>query len=426
MSLPRAVRVIRDPIHGNINIYPTEEPILNSVEFQRLRFIAQVSLCSLVYPSAVHNRFSHSLGAMHLAGEMYRAITHNAQLPFDTNTFLAVRLAAMIHDIGHGPFSHIFERGVAFFNSQTKNKIPQPFSHEEMGLKIIDELLHDKIHESIRELVLKLVEGKDMPNDQWWLAQIIASEVDSDRSDFLLRDSYFAGVSYGNYEVQRLLETMTVAELPTGQAVMVFKDKGLMAIESFLFARYNMYRGVYFHHTNLIGDAMISRAVFELIRRDLYPRVAITDPREFVKWNDTRLYGIFHDLTYTPNVNFPDDPVFTTITGIIFRRLWKRLMVSNIPLAELRGKIGEFARDQGVNADLISEIITVKKLPYSWVPYHFEGDKPTTIYICDGRGKLYDLTEVSQIQVPANFMLNKQVLVHPDFIEPLSRYLGQP
>ncbi|MFX0095890.1 MAG: HD domain-containing protein [Candidatus Hodarchaeota archaeon] len=419
------VRVIRDPIHGNIRIYNTEEPVLNSREFQRLRYISQLSFCSLVYPGAVHNRFTHSLGTMHLAGEMYRSLTLNSRLDFDPEVFLAVRLAAMLHDVGHGPFSHIFERAVAFFNSKESNPVTWSFQHSVMGLRIIKELLHSKIDGNIRNLVIKLLEGKGLPDDQWWLSQIISSEIDADRSDFLMRDSYYAGVTYGNYELNRLLETMTLAEQPPdNKTVLVFKKKGLMALESFMFARYNMYRGVYFHHTNLIGDAMVSRAIYELIKQELYPRPGITDPKEFVKWNDTRIIGLFYDMAFSHDVNVAVDPVHTTITGIISRRLWKRLKIAeNLSNDQLKPLITSFADQQGIDADLFSEIITVKKIPYSCIPIHFEREKPARIYILDPNNRLQDLADVIQIQVPADFMVKRHILVHPDFIKPLTTFM---
>ncbi|MHA2362725.1 MAG: HD domain-containing protein [Candidatus Hodarchaeales archaeon] len=431
MERKTQTRIIRDPIHGNIPIYETEEIILNAIEFQRLRYISQLSLCSLVYPGAVHNRFSHSLGVMHVSGEMYRSLTQNtAGIEFDYESYLAVRMASMLHDIGHGPFSHIFERGVAMFDSKLKKSGIHLFNHEEMGLRIIKELLYQKIDPVIRDLVVKLVEGKDLPDKDWYLAQIISSEVDSDRFDFLLRDSYYSGVTYGNFELNRLLETMTIANQPDdNKSVIVFKKKGLMALESFLFARYNMYRGVYFHHTNLIGDAMISRALSELIKRDLFPRTAIVRPEEFVKWNDTRIIGIFHDLAFSSDIH-PEDPVYSTITGIVFRRLWKRLKIAkDLSIEQIRELIKNFAIQKGIEQDLISEIITVKKLPYSWIPIHFsdeiKADKPTKIFILTKNKRLRELTDVSQIKVPADFMENRQILVHPEFIQPLTQFIQE-
>ena len=428
MILPpvkQAIRVIRDPVHGNISIYDSsEERILNSHEFQRLRFIQQLSHCSFVYPGAMHNRFIHSIGAMHLAGEMYQFLTINSNLDFDPDIFTAVRLAAMLHDIGHGPFSHTFEHGVEFFNKKIK-KPSLSFIHEDMGHRIVKELLYEKIDSNIRDLVIKLLEGSNLGDDQWYLAQIISSEVDADRSDFLLRDSYYAGVSYGNYELPRLLETMVVADQPDGKKIIAFKHKGLMALESFIFARYNMYRGVYFHHTNLASDAMISRALYELIRRDLYPRNAITDPKEFVKWNDSRIYGILNEIAYSPTNNFPDDPIFTTITGLLFRHIWKRLKVTitAFPIEKLHLLVEKFSSNHDVEPDLIVEERDIKRVPYTHIPYHIEGDKPTTIFIQNSQNELVELTDVMKIQVPADFVYNRQIVVHPDYVHELTDFI---
>ena len=212
-ELPSPTRVIRDPVHGNIQIYPMEEEILSSKAFQRLRYISQLSLCSLVYPGAVHNRFSHSLGAMHLAGQMYISLTNNSpDEDFNPEIFQTIRLATMLHDIGHGPFSHVFERAVLFFKRKIKDI--KPFHHEEMGIKIVKEILNENLEKDTLKFVLNLLEKKNLNPENNYLTQIISSEFDADRADFILRDSYYAGVSYGSYELPRLLETMVLTNNP--------------------------------------------------------------------------------------------------------------------------------------------------------------------------------------------------------------------
>ena len=410
------IRVIRDPIHGNINIYESEEAILNTKEFQRLRYISQLSLCSFVYPGATHNRFAHSLGAMHLAGEYYKSICQNSGLEFEKEIFLALRLAAMVHDIGHGPFSHVFERSIKFYFSKVKND-HKSFHHEDMSYKILKERLFDKIDSSVFDLVLKLISGKNLPSDKLFLSQIISSEIDADRSDFLLRDAFYSGVNYGQYEIKRLLETISLSQV-NSKTVLTFKFKGLMALESFIFARYNMYRGVYFHHTNLIGDAMIARAMFYLLENELFPLESISDPVEFIKWNDHRLFGLFSDLIYSKSVLNRKNPNFVTIDGIINRNLWKRFnLPKNSSFETVISKIKEFSITNNIDQDFIFEDVNIEKTPYTWLPLQYDNEKPTNIYITDKNSEVVEFSSVSQITVPKDFLNYRQMLVHPDYFQ---------
>jgi HD superfamily phosphohydrolase len=427
-KLPSPKRVIRDPVHGNIDIYPLEEIILETKAFQRLRFISQLSLCSLVYPGAVHNRFSHSLGAMHLAGQMYNSlVTNSPNEEFEFETFQAVRLATMLHDIGHGPFSHVFERAVSFFKRKIKDI--ETFHHENMSLKIVRELFKDKLDNDIFNFVTNLLEKKNLPSNKSYLTQIISSEFDADRADFLLRDSYYAGVSYGQFELPRLLETMVLTNHPENdkEQIIAFKKKSIMALENFIFSRANSYRAIYFHHTNLVGDAMISRGVYELLKRKMFPLIALTDPKEFIKWNDTRLYGMFHEIANNETVD-SKNPNIETIHGLLFRNLWKRLNIRNHSLDYVYEVINGTAEKNEVDPDLILEKITVKKIPYTHLPYRSVLGHPQGIFLLEQKNKsnkLLELSDVMKIQVPEDFIINQQILLHPRFIHEIQSSLDE-
>jgi HD superfamily phosphohydrolase len=419
-KIPSPKRVIRDPVHGNIDIYPLEEMILETKAFQRLRFISQLSLCSLVYPGAVHNRFSHSLGAMHLAGKMYNSLVINSpNEEFEFETFQALRLATMVHDIGHGPFSHVFERAVSFFKRKIKDI--ETFHHENMSLKIVRELFKDKLDEEILNYVIHLLEKKNLPPDKSYLTQIISSEFDADRADFLLRDSYYAGVSYGQFELPRLLETMVLTNHPENdkEQIIAFKKKSIMALENFIFSRANSYRAIYFHHTNLVGDAMISRGIYELLKRKLFPLRALIDPTEFIKWNDTRFYGMFHEIAYNEESD-PKNPNIDTINGLLFRNLWKRLNIRDHSVDSIHQIINKIAEKNHVDSDLIFEKITVKKIPYTHLPYRSVLGHPQGIFLLESKNdqnQLVELSDVMKIQVPEDFIINQQILIHPKYIQ---------
>jgi HD superfamily phosphohydrolase len=425
-KLPSPKRVIRDPVHGNIDIYPLEEIILETKAFQRLRFISQLSLCSLVYPGAVHNRFSHSLGAMHLAGQMYNSlVTNSPNEEFDFETFQALRLATMLHDIGHGPFSHVFERAVSFFKRKIKDI--ETFHHENMSLKIVRELFKDKLDNEMFNFVTNLLEKKNLPSNKSYLTQIISSEFDADRADFLLRDSYYAGVSYGRFELPRLLETMVLTNHPENneEQIIAFKKKSIMALENFIFSRANSYRAIYFHHTNLVGDAMISRGIYELLKRKLFPLIALTNPKEFIKWNDTRLYGMFHEIAYN-EISDSKNPNIDTIHGLLFRNLWKRLNIRNHSLDYVYEVINRITKKNEVDSDLIVEKITVKKIPYTHLPYRSILGHPQGIFLVESKNnlnQLIELSDVMKIQVPEDFIINQQILIHPKFIKEIQSSL---
>ncbi len=225
------MKTIRDPIHGDIELSATELAVVDTEALQRLRRIKQLSFCSLVYPGANHTRFEHALGTMHLAGRIARRLDLEPEL---------IRLAGLIHDAGHLPFSHSLEN---VFN----------VNHED-NLKIVlkgnlgDVLNNHGYHPN--EL-LKLVKGNG-------LGTIIASQIDADRIDYLLRDSHYTGVAYGVVDADRIINVMGFKDS------LYFEKKGLIALESLLIGRNQMYEAVYFHHTVRIADAMLQEAISQI------------------------------------------------------------------------------------------------------------------------------------------------------------------
>lgn len=226
-------KIVNDPIYGFVSI-PDELhfDIIEHPYFQRLRRIKQVSMTNMVYPSANHTRFAHSLGAMHL---MHRAI----QLLRSKGTDIteeeeqAASLAILLHDVGHGPFSHTLE-----------NSIVKGISHEEISLEIMKKFnaLNDG----------KLNMALDIFTDRYpkrFLNKLISSQLDVDRLDYLKRDSFFTGVAEGNVNAERLLDMMEVVD--NGLAI---EAKGIYSVESFLVARRIMYWQVYMHKTVLSAE----------------------------------------------------------------------------------------------------------------------------------------------------------------------------
>lgn len=236
--------VINDPIHGIIELkcsdqFPVRE-ILNHPRVQRLRHIKQLGMADLVFPGAVHTRFNHSLGAAHLAG---RILSKLQPTGIDQNQVSMTILAALLHDIGHGPFSHAFE-------ILTKGEGLESISHEDWTpyfLKDMASVLNTKSAAFIEAVVSS--KGSASHGPLQVLSDVVSSQLDADRLDYLLRDSHFCGVSYGQYDLNWLLQCMEPITDEGGNRRLGVSSKGVGAVEGFLMARRLMTKSVYHHPT---------------------------------------------------------------------------------------------------------------------------------------------------------------------------------
>jgi HD superfamily phosphohydrolase len=251
LLVKRPSATFRDPIHGFIHADSLERALIDSRPVQRLRSIRQLGFTSLVFPGAEHTRFSHVLGAMDLAGRVYDALaSRNPDLldnrP-DSHDRRLVRVAALLHDIGHAPFSHSAE-----------GLFEDDLDHEDMTQRLLRteelEALFERWGEGLEpSQVARLLESPDTARERL-LAQIISSELDVDKMDYLLRDSLFCGVRYGNFDLARLLDTMLPLEDPeTGEWGLGVAEGGVHALEALVMARYYMFTQVYF---NRVGKAL--------------------------------------------------------------------------------------------------------------------------------------------------------------------------
>jgi len=230
----KETRVFRDVIHGYITVdyYPIWQ-LINTRAFQRLRRIKQLGGTCMVFHTAEHSRFVHSLGVY----EIVRKMLQMEEITSHLNDYqqLTVLCAALLHDIGHGPYSHSFEQVM---------EMP----HETMSIRIIledEEIsgLLSSVHQHLPQDVANVLRKKA---DKPLMVQMISSQLDADRMDYLLRDSYFAGVTYGQFDMSRILRTLRVKD-----ERIVFKESGVQAIEDYILARYYMYWQVYYHPVGL-------------------------------------------------------------------------------------------------------------------------------------------------------------------------------
>ena len=253
---PKDLEVIRDPLWDNIRLDRPALLALDTVTVQRLRYVRQVGHAFLVYPGATHTRFEHALGAYHLTRRALASLEERGELEdVPLADCLAVRLAALLHDIGHYPFSHALEE--AGFPS-----------HEALGVaKLSQGDLGSRLEEiggrGYAETLGALITGASASP----LQGLISGSLDLDKIDYLSRDARMCGVPYGTVDVDRLLATLTLVETGTGRYEVGVQEKGVSALESLLFAKYQMYRNVYWHHAVRSATCMFKRAVRGAVAR---------------------------------------------------------------------------------------------------------------------------------------------------------------
>ncbi|MFH1055237.1 MAG: HD domain-containing protein [Candidatus Altiarchaeota archaeon] len=234
-------KVIRDPIHGNIGFDGVSIELLDTAEMQRLRHIKQNGLCYLVYPAMNSTRFEHSLGVYHLGGLLAK------HLNLSESDEMELKAACLLHDVGHGPFSHTFD------DLMSKHGL----DHEERSAGIVfrsgvSDILSS--HGIKPGAVVKLIRGEGK------LGKLLSSEVDVDKMDYLVRDAYYAGVAYGVTDVERLIHSIGFE-----RGEIVVESGGLEAAESLLINRNMMYQTVYRHHTKRIAESMVVHAMDALV-----------------------------------------------------------------------------------------------------------------------------------------------------------------
>ncbi len=236
---------IIDPIHDFIRVYGPELKIIDSPVFQRLRGIRQLSGAHLTYPGAQHTRFEHSLGVMHIASQAGQALKEKGILK--TDDIENLRVAALLHDIGHGPFSHLFEEIL-----QQRKKI----SHEEMGRRIILKTeLGDILSKSgyDKKFITKLAFDNSKPQ---FMNQIISGILSADIMDYLLRDGYFTGAEHAKIDHKRITQSLEVH-----QKKLALESSALYSFESMMHSRHQMFKAVYFHKTVRSAEVMLLESI---------------------------------------------------------------------------------------------------------------------------------------------------------------------
>ena len=305
--------IIRDPLWNNITLDDLSIRLVDTRAFQRLRYVRQLGLAYLVYPGATHTRFEHALGTWHLAGRTLELLKARGDLKAEqSREARIVAAAALLHDIGHYPFSHALE------------EIGAPHHEDVAGALItrgeIADVLQRNIDGDAPAQVVELIRGKSRS----LLQGLISGSLDLDKIEYLKRDALMCGVPYGEIDVDRLIHSLTLVDDPvSGRRVVGVSDKGLAALESLLFAKYQMYRNVYWHHAVRSATAMYKRLVADAIGRGAL-RVA-----ELASFSDEAL---LHQLE--------ERSPSALLQGLRERRLFKRAF--ECPSAELPDDAAEW------------------------------------------------------------------------------------
>jgi len=311
-----SIEIIRDPLWNNIRLDPLSFELIDTPAFQRLRYVRQLGLAFLVYPGATHSRFEHALGTYHLARRTLTLFEEQEEFSaIGRDECQVVRIAALLHDIGHYPFSHALEEIGALH-------------HEEVARPLISggevaDILRRELGADAPERIVALIRGEsDSP-----LQGLISGSIDLDKLDYLRRDAFMCGVSYGEIDVDRLINALIVLRDPeTNRPGVGMIEKGLSALESLLFAKYQMYRNVYWHHAVRSATAMYKRVVADALDTgtlDAAALAAFTDE------------GLLHDLA-----GRSPTPLLRSLRE---RRLYKRAF--ECPAAHLAAGAAEWIAD---------------------------------------------------------------------------------
>lgn len=318
----------RDPIHGFISVTEGELKIINSAPFQRLRNIHQLATTYLVYHGAEHTRFGHSLGVMHLTSRVFDSVVEKNPLLFSDDAEenkkkiiwyrQILRIIGLTHDLGHAPFSHaseeLFENGREH-EDYTKQIICDTEIAEyinEIGAMIKAEL--GESYDITPELIWLIYEGKDVTSEQFimpdflFLKGFMDGELDCDKMDYLLRDAHYCGVTYGKYDLNRFVSTLT-AYKSDNRIQLAIERGGIQALEEFVLARYFMFIQVYFHKTRRFLDKSLVCSLKEILPNGKYP----VDTTEYLSWDDNRVLNLISSTQSTSVKKFKNREIMTCV-----------------------------------------------------------------------------------------------------------------
>jgi uncharacterized protein len=394
-------RTYRDPIHQEINLN-SEDPVENLLiqlidcrELQRLRWIRQLGTSWYTFHGAEASRFQHSLGAMHVARLILEKLFRDLSLtPEEVLEYRSIVLsAALLHDIGHGPFSHSCEKIM-----KTK--------HEEWTKKLIqspETQINKVLNEFDPELSSKVISLLGKTHPVKFLCNVVSSQLDCDRFDYLLRDSYYTGTSYGNFDLQRVISSLTVNK--EHDCLVVAGDKGMLAVEDYLYARYSMYLQVYQHKKSLATEILLQKLFKRLKLLSNGRRVAflenalhswITAPdrlsvKDFLMIDDTY---IIHHIKHW--IEEKDIVLRDLSKRFIERKLFRAVKIQiGEDLPKLLEEKSQELRKMNLDPDYYLDTVTIASNPYSF--YNPDKSDFFKAIFVQNQGQLQEISEISHV-----------------------------
>lgn len=381
-------KVFKDPVHRYIHVRDQVIwDVIGAKEFQRLRRIKQLGTTYLVFHGAEHSRFNHSLGVY----EIVRRIVDDSfsgRPEWDDSERLVVLCAALLHDLGHGPFSHAFENVFGLDHEYFTQQII-------LGDTDVNKILK-RVSEDFPQRVADVI-GKTYPNKQ--VVSLISSQIDADRMDYLQRDAYFTGVSYGHFDMERILRVMRPRE-----DQVVIKSSGMHAVEDYIMSRYQMYWQVYFHP--------VSRSAEVILTKVLHRAKALSKMGYDFKQQPTHFRGFF-DGTYTLNEYLAldegvlltyfqlwmseDDPILSDLSDRFVNR--KLFQYIEFDLAKDYMKMKELEllfKKAGIDPEYYLVFDSSSDLPYDFYRPGEEGER-IPIHLLKPNGEIRELSRESDI-----------------------------
>ncbi len=357
MSNINKLKILNDPIYGFITIpNPLLYDLIQHPYFQRLRRISQMGMSYLVYPGAHHTRFHHALGCMHIMQKAVEVLRFKG-VTISGDEENALYVAILLHDIGHGPFSHAMEHSIV-----------ENVNHEAISLLFMDRL--NQLFDGKLSLAIQIFKGD---YHRKFMLQLISSQLDMDRMDYLKRDSFYTGVAEGNINSDRLIQMMTVVD-----DVLVMEEKGIYSIEKFLMARRLMYWQAYLHKTSLVAELILTKILKrakELTQKGIMlpasepllffmqQKIELEDFSETVLDTFSQLddYDIVSALK---SWQHHDDFILSSLSKMIINRdlLKVRLSSEKFPKEEIEGLIERFAAQHQLSKEEASYFVFKGKI----------------------------------------------------------------
>ena len=353
------LKIINDPVHGFIKIpYEIIFDIMEHRCFQRLRRISQTGLLSLIFPGATHTRFHHAIGAMHL---MFNALEILKQkgVKISMEEEKGAMLAVLLHDVGHGPFSHALE-----------NILMDNWHHEKLSLLLMEQLNEEFSGELT--IAIQMFQGK---YHRKFFNQLISSQLDVDRLDYLKRDSFYTGVSEGNINTQRILSTLNVLD-----DELVLDEKGIYSIEHYLVARMFMYWQVYYHKAAVLAENLLIKIMNRaktLVSQNV--KVEASENLKYFLYRESSTQATEEDITRFMELDDTDvlqaikswknhdDFVLSYLCKTVINRKFPKIIYSSTPFSDdlVQEKVQETNLHFGIeNGDLLVDNIERNLLPY--------------------------------------------------------------